>query len=218
MWSQQNNVEVYQNRAQSVHTFWQYEQSHIVESFFGPPCIAYYRCARTVNNEHWLFESAMSTVAQWSSSRRMISTLPLNAAWCSTDILHITQLNNLSSSHTTCSPSPAAVAQRPQQPCDRDGFRNRVTLTSGLLNTRSMYAEVVPRSEYRCTKCGVDSSSRFYSEDTHTHTHTKSQTSLTIPIPRIATLLALTDRLSWGFTVLRHTRHKKVIPYEKCPF
>jgi len=28
-----------------------------------------------------------------------------------------------------CSPIPAAVAQRPQQPRDRDGFRNRVTLT-----------------------------------------------------------------------------------------
>jgi len=34
------------------------------------------------------------------------------------------------SSHTTCSPTPAAAAaQFTIQPCDRDGFRNRVSLT-----------------------------------------------------------------------------------------
>jgi len=42
------------------------------------------------------------------------------------------------SSHMTCSPTPAAVAQRPHA-CDR--FRNRVTLTFDLLTSGSMHAE-----------------------------------------------------------------------------
>jgi len=46
------------------------------------------------------------------------------------------------SSHTTCnSASAAAAAQRPRQPCDRDGFRNRVTLTFDLLTDGSRRAE-----------------------------------------------------------------------------
>jgi len=54
-----------------------------------------------------------------------------------------TKTRNLSS-HSACSPMPAAVVQWPQQPCDRDSFRNQVTLMFDLLTSGSMHSEQMP--------------------------------------------------------------------------
>jgi len=55
------------------------------------------------------------------------------------------------SSHTTCSPTPAAVAQCSQQPLaitqhDYDGFCNQVTMTFDLLTSESMRSERLSES------------------------------------------------------------------------
>jgi len=44
-------------------------------------------------------------------------------------------------SYRTCSPTATTVTQQPQQPCDRDGFRNRLNLTFDFLTSGLMHAE-----------------------------------------------------------------------------
>jgi len=75
------------------------------------------------------------------------------------------------SNHTTCSPTPAycSSSTRPQQPCDHDSFRNRVTSIFDRLTSGSIYAERLHRLHVFVDQCCGQLKSRPFIERTRTH-------------------------------------------------
>ena len=122
------------------------------------------------------------------------------------------------SSHITCSPTLAAVAQQPQQPHDHDGLCNSVILIFRPLG-QSMHAERLPYS-IRVPNLVLVAQAIFLLDDRHIHTntdrHTHSHRCHWSLYPTLLQLLhAFNGIFSMATWVIRHQKDRNILDFNE---